>query len=110
MGQLYYLHKDGRLLDEATYQQVASKNAKGDKEISSNILARVFYIENHFMANYSKQLKECTPHFSKSDRVEYNDKPVKTTTTSLSNQTAKDFDPFTTNGYKDRVVCLVGTL
>lgn len=57
-GPLYCLHKDGSLLNEADYYLLSqSLNKEGYREINdSNILAKAYFFQQHFMSNYFKKL------------------------------------------------------
>jgi ankyrin repeat protein len=59
LGPLYYIHKDGRLLDEENYGLLYHQlNASGYREINDgNILAQLVFVEQHYMKNYFSKIK-----------------------------------------------------
>ncbi|HJD59182.1 MAG TPA: ankyrin repeat domain-containing protein, partial [Rickettsia endosymbiont of Omalisus fontisbellaquei] len=60
LGELYYLHKDGRMIDQKTFDQIKlQKDEEGYSQITNNLVAKGLYYEQHFMSNYNKQLNNC---------------------------------------------------
>ncbi|HJD59410.1 MAG TPA: ankyrin repeat domain-containing protein, partial [Rickettsia endosymbiont of Omalisus fontisbellaquei] len=60
LGELYYLHKDGRMIDQKTFDQIKlQKDTEGYSQITNNPVAKALYIEQHFISNYNKQLNNC---------------------------------------------------